>query len=377
VVKRFAGVTGAGFTLDALVQDLRSDQRQIVEVLKVLATDARIIIFDEPTSSLDKRQVTVFFDIIRELREQGRAIIFISHRMDEIFEIGDRVTVLRDGRSVECLRLSETDQDTLVQHMVGSRIVPVKVEQREASKPNTDTLLSVENLCGHRLEGISFELRRGEILGFGGLHGQGQSLALRILFGAEPAKAGSIRLTGGGGRTTRPADAIRRGMAYISGDRNRDGVLLTRPILENLVAADLTKRNRFFLSPQGLIRNVAPFVDRLKMRFSGFAAPISSLSGGNQQKAVIGRWLAIQPNILLMDDPTKGIDLHSKTDLYQIIRELAAEGVSIILYSSEDAELLGITDRILVFNSGRIVQQLEGEQMTAFNLYQAAYGVTA
>jgi len=377
VVKRFAGVTGAGFTLDALVQDLRSDQRQIVEVLKVLATDARIIIFDEPTSSLDKRQVTVFFDIIRELRDQGRAIIFISHRMDEIFEIGDRVTVLRDGRSVECLRLAETDQDTLVQHMVGSRIAPVEVGQREACKLNADAFLSVKNLCGHRLEGVSFELRRGEILGFGGLHGQGQSLALRILFGAEPAKAGSIRLTGGGGRPAKPADAIRRGMAYISGDRNRDGVLLARPILENLVAADLTKQNRFFLSPQGLIRHVAPFVERLKMRFSGFAAPISSLSGGNQQKAVIGRWLAIQPNILLMDDPTKGIDLHSKTDLYQIIRELAAEGVSIILYSSEDAELLGITDRILVFNSGRIVQQLEGEQMTAFNLYQAAYGVTA
>jgi ribose transport system ATP-binding protein len=184
-------------------------------------------------------------------------------------------------------------------------------------------------------------------------------------------------LTGGSRRPSKPADAIRKGMAYLSGDRNRDGVLLTRPILENLVAADLTKHRRFFLSPQSLIRKISPVVNRLKMRFSGFAAPISSLSGGNQQKAVIGRWLAIQPNILLMDDPTKGIDLHSKTDLYQIMRELVAEGVSIILYSSEDAELLGIADRILVFNGGRIVQQLAGRQMTAFNLYQAAYGVTA
>jgi len=377
VVKRFAGVTGAGFTLDALVQDLRSDQRQIVELLKVLATDARIIIFDEPTSSLDKRQVTVFFDLVRELRDSGRAIIFISHRMDEIFEIGDRVTVLRDGRSVECLRLAETDQDTLVQHMVGSLIAPVAAGRHQARDDYDDTLLSVENLCGHRLDGVSFELRHGEILGFGGLHGQGQSLALRILFGAEPATAGEIQLTGSSRRPSKPADAIRKGLAYLSGDRNRDGVLLTRPILENLVAADLTKHKRFFLYPQSLIRKISPVVDRLKMRFSGFSAPISSLSGGNQQKAVIGRWLTIQPDILLMDDPTKGIDLHSKTDLYQIMRELAAEGVSIILYSSEDAELLGIADRILVFNGGRIVQQLAGTQLTAFNLYQAAYGVTA
>ncbi len=377
LAERFAGVTGDGFALDTLIQDLRSDQRQIVEVLKVLATDARIIIFDEPTSSLDKRQVTVFFNLVRELRDEGRAIIFISHRMDEIFEIGDRVTVLRDGRSVECLRLAETDQDALVQHMVGSRIAPISAAQHRARNNFDDTILKVENLCGNRLEGISFELRRGEILGFGGLHGQGQSLALRILFGAEPTTGGSIRLMDSVRRPSSPADAIRKGMAYLSGDRNRDGVLLTRPILENLVAADLTKNRRFFLSPRSLIHKISPFVNRLKIVFSGFTAPISSLSGGNQQKAVIGRWLTIQPSILLMDDPTKGIDLHSKTDLYQIMREFVAEGVSIILYSSEDAELLGIADRILVFNGGHIVQKLEGQQMTAFNLYQAAYGVTA
>jgi len=376
LVECFAGVTGEGFSLQALVQDLRSDQRQIVEVLKVLAADARIIIFDEPTSSLDKRQVTVFFDIVRQLRDEGRAIIFISHRMDEIFEIGDRVTVLRDGRSVECLRIAETDQDALVRHMVGSRIAPAAGEQGQVRSDADETLLAVENLRGDRLEGVSFELRRGEILGFGGLHGQGQSLSLRILFGAEPAASGRIRLAGGRRRPLKPADAIRRGVAYLSGDRNRDGVLLTRPILENLAAADLTKRRRFFLSPRRLVRKISPYVDRLKMRFAGFGAPISSLSGGNQQKAVIGRWLTTRPAILLMDDPTKGIDLHSKADLYQIMRELAAEGVAIVLYSSEDAELLGIADRILVFNGGRIVKQLEGDQMTAFNLYQAAYGVT-
>lgn len=376
LVDRFSGVTGRGFTIDALVQDLRNDQRQIVEILKVLAAEARIIIFDEPTSSLDKSQVTVFFDLVRELRDQGRAIIFISHRMDEIFEIGDRVTVLRDGRTVKCLHLAETDRDTLVEHMVGGRINPVSANSQTHRPKIEETVLTVENLTGSRLERISFQLGRGEILGFGGLHGQGQSLVLRTIFGASPAQGGRIYLTGGGDRPSRPAEAIRQGMAFLSGDRGRDGVFLVRPILENLAAADLTKQKTFFLSAPGLVRKVAPIVERLKMRFSGYAAPISSLSGGNQQKAVIGRWLTIQPRILLMDDPTKGIDLQAKADLYAIMRELAAEGVSIILYSSEDTELLGIADRILVFNSGRIVQALQGEQMTAFKLYQAAYEAT-
>ena len=370
---QFAGVTGDGFDLDTPVQELRNDQRQIVEILKTIATDARTYIFDEPTSSLDKRQVTVFFDLLRQLRAQGKAIIFISHRMDEIFEIGDRVTVLRDGRTVACLKLADTDRDTLVECMVGGRIAAVPNHQLH-SMPSTDgVVLEVNRMAGHRLSDISFTLQRGEILGFGGLHGQGQSRVLRILFGAETADDGQIRMIDGRRQPTKPADAIRQGLAYVSGDRGRDGVLLVRSILENLVAADLTRHKRFLLSPRRMTRKVKPVVKRLKMRFAGFSAPISSLSGGNQQKAVIGRWLAIRPTVLLLDDPTKGIDLQSKADLYGIMHALAAEGVSMILYSSEDAELLGIADRILVFNGGRIVKTLAGEQMTAFNLYQAAY----
>ena len=374
LVEPFAGVTGNGFKLDTPVQQLRNDQRQIVEILKTIATDARIYIFDEPTSSLDKRQVTVFFNLVRHLRAQGKAIIFISHRMDEIFEVGDRVTVLRDGRTVACLRLAATDRDTLVEHMVGGRIAAAPSQPSLAAPSNEGAVMEVNHLAGHRLTDISFTLRRGEILGFGGLHGQGQSRVLRILFGAETARDGDIRMVNGRRQPGKPADAIRQGLAYVSGDRGRDGVLLARSILENLVAADLTKHKRFFLSPRGMTRQIEPIVKRLKMRFSGFGAPISSLSGGNQQKAVIGRWLAVRPAVLLLDDPTKGIDLQSKADLYGIMRVLAAEGVSMILYSSEDAELLGIADRILVFNGGRIVKTLAGEEMTPFNLYQAAYG---
>ncbi len=374
---RFAGVTGAGFAPDALVRDLRNDQRQIVEILKVLGGDARILIFDEPTSSLDKRQVTVFFNLVRELREQGKAIIFISHRMDEIFEIGDRVTVLRDGKTVACLPLADTHRDSLVEHMVGGRITAASNDGGRDASEDEKIVLGVDRLSGRRLADITFSLTRGEILGFGGLHGQGQSRVLRILFGAEAAAGGDIRMADGGKHPSRPADAIRRGLAYISGDRGRDGVLLARPILENLAAADLTRRGSFLISLRRLRRKAAPLVKRLKIRLPGFTAPISSLSGGNQQKAVIGRWLMVHPAVLLLDDPTKGIDLQSKSDLYRIMRELAAEGVSIILYSSEDAELLEIADRILVFNGGRIVETLEGDRMTPFNLYHAAYEASA
>lgn len=377
LVEKFADVIGTGFSLDALVQDLRNDQRQIVEVLKVLSGDAQILIFDEPTSSLDKRQVIVFFNLLKELRDQGKAIIFISHRMDEVFEIGDRVTVLRDGQTVACLNLAETDRDTLVEHMVEGRIASVSNDMRQVVPEDAKTVLEVDGLSGSRARDICFRLRRGEILGFGGLHGQGQSDVLRTLFGADKADHGQIRMANSANRPSKPVHAIRNGMAYISGDRGRDGVLLTRSILENLVAADLTKRKRFFLSPNRLRRKVAPFAERLKLRHSGFAAPISSLSGGNQQKVVIARWLVVQPSVLLLDDPTKGIDLQSKSDLYLMMRELVAEGVSIILYSSEDAELLRIADRILVFNGGRIVRTLAKDQMTPFNLYQAAYEVTA
>ena len=375
LVKKFEGVTGPGFSLEALVQDLNSDQRQIVEILKVLATGAEILIFDEPTSSLDQSQVGVFFDLLRGLRDQGRAIIFISHRMDEIFEIGDRVTVFRDGRSVACLDLVETDRDSLVEHMIGGRMAASGHGLRRIESGDSgERILRVEGLRGPRIKGVSFTLHRGEILGFGGLHGQGQSPVLRTLFGAEPAQGGRVAVYDRAGRPSRPAEAMARGLAYVSGDRGRDGVFLARPILENMVAADLTKNKRFFLNPQGLAKKTAPFVERLKLKFSGYTAPVSSLSGGNQQKVVIGRWLVVEPGILLLDDPTKGIDLEAKADLYGIMRQLAAEGVGIILYSSEDSELLGNADRILVFHGGRVVRSLEGGEMTAFNLYQAAYG---
>ncbi|WP_119459383.1 sugar ABC transporter ATP-binding protein [Rhodospirillaceae bacterium SYSU D60014] len=375
-IRPFGAVVGQGFGPDVLVSDLSADQRQIVEILKVLSENSRIVIFDEATASLDSKQVAVFFDLIRSLKAEDHAIIFISHRMDEVFAIGDRVTVMRNGRTVVSVAIAETTQDEIVAHMVGGAYIAA-ADRKEAPAPLTGTaVLAARNLVGRKLADVSFSLQRGEILGLGGLHGQGQSDLLRSLFGAESLAGGSVFLDGKPLLLRKPSDAIANGIAYISGDRSRYGVLPIRSIFENLVIGLVSKQRPVGLNYGALVKRIAPVAERLKLKFPSFAAPVSDLSGGNQQKVVIGRWLAVAPAVLLLDDPTKGIDLQTKHDLYVILRELCAEGVSIILYSSEDKELLGNADRILVFNGGRIVRELEGERMGEFELYQAAYAAS-
>jgi len=369
----FDGVTGAGFSADATVGSLRADQRQLVEIMKTLATEAPILIFDEPTSALDRAQVDRFFEILNRLKGEGRAMVFISHRMDEIFALGDRVTVIRDGRTVDTSRIAETDAATVIRLMVG--------EQGELAPPaapgeahsDGDVALQAAGLTSRGFSNISFALRKGEILGLGGLHGQGQSTLLRALFGAHPVASGQVLLGGRQISTAAPADAIRQGFAYVSGDRRRDGVITERPILENVTPIHYLREKLFFARPGALKEKAMPAVDSMKTKFAGFSHSINSLSGGNQQKIVIARWLIDRPDVLLLDDPTKGIDLAAKADLFALIRKLAAEGMAIMLYSSEDAELLGNADRILVFNGGRVTRELTGDDRTRFNLYQAAY----
>lgn len=368
----FDGVTGEGFSADATVDALRADQRQLVEIMKALATEAPILIFDEPTSALDRAQVDRFFAILKELKAVGRAIVFISHRMDEIFAIGDRVTVLRDGQTIGTSRIADTTPQQVVRMMVGEETSLVATAETAPAATGA-VALSVAGFSGPGFRDIAFEVRHGEILGFGGLHGQGQSAVLRALFGAGTVKDGSVTLDGAAYRPADPRAAIRAGVAYVSGDRGRDGVIHGRPILENITPIHFL-RNRLHLATPGKLRDKAtPAMEALKTKFGGFSNPIGSLSGGNQQKIVIARWLIDRPGVLLLDDPTKGIDLSAKADLFALVRRLAAEGMAIVLYSSEDAELLANSDRILVFNGGRITRSLEGAERTRFNLYEAAY----
>jgi len=367
----FGTVLGGRVDPDTLVADLSADQSQIVEILKVLAGNPRIVIFDEPTAALDRNQTAVLFEQIRRLKAVGRSVIFISHRMDEVFEIADRVTVMRNGHTVMTRPTRDTTRDEIVAAMVGGALVTRDEGERRA--PADDVALEVEDLHARRLSGVSFKVRRGELVGLGGLHGQGQSELLRALFGAALIRRGLVRLNGKRLDARGPRAHVRRAIAYISGDRARYGVFAIRPIFENLVLALLARDRPIAVAKRRREGEIAPIIARLNIKFSSLAAPIADLSGGNQQKVVIGRWLATQPAVLLLDDPTKGIDIQTKTDLYRTLDELRAQGAAILLHSSDDEELLAVADRILVFNGGQIVAELAGDERTHFALYRAAY----
>lgn len=378
-VDKFAAVAGEDFSVDVQLSKLRPDQKQLVEIMKTLASEAEILIFDEPTSALDRAQVECFFSILRDLRAQGRSIIFISHRMDEIFEIGDRITVIRDGTTISSHKVEETDQATIIRDMIGEQSAQPASEPDHKAVPAAahsearKTRLSAKDVKSGRLKGISFDLAEGEILGLGGLHGQGQSVLLRTIFGAEKMVAGSLMSGDRSIRNASPRSAIRNGFAYVSGDRVRDGVISGRSIRENVSPIHFLKSRKLLAFPSSLEGIVKPALAALSTKYASLSHSIASLSGGNQQKAVIARWLTNPPDILLLDDPTKGIDLGAKNELFALVRKLADEGMAIILYSSEDAELLSHSDRILVFNNGSVTRELTGDDKTRFNLYQAAY----
>lgn len=381
LMRHFASVGGHNFAADSIVADLAPDQRQITEILKVLSRDTEIILFDEATAALDRRQVEVFFDLIRDLRERGRAIVFISHRMDEIFDIGDRITVLRNGRTVAALAVSETRHEEVVTHMVGEhgRAQGDSADEQvatHAAQVSAEPVLSVSGLQSQRLDNVSLTVHGGEIVGLGGLHGQGQSALLRSLFGATRS-SGTVELAQKRFKPVSPQRALRAGFAYVSGDRGEDGILPTRSVFENLAMARLSQSGSLLVRPRRLRARLQQALTRLQVKFSGLGAPVTSLSGGNQQKVVIGRWLATAPRILLLDDPTKGIDLQARDDLYRMLHELTAQGVAIVFNSSDDVELLQVSDRVLVFNAGRIVTELRGDKLTRFELTSAAYGGAA
>ena len=370
LVALFDGVGGEGFAADAVVGRLRADQKQLVEILKTLATEASLLIFDEPTSALDRAQAERFFAVLRRLRDEGRAIVFISHRMDEVFAVGDRVTVIRDGETVATLPLSETDRDAVVRLMVGER------EDAAADAPTGSlgaVVLSVDALEGPQYHDVAFRVRAGEILGLGGLHGHGQSATLRALFGIDPPARGTVALHGRPLTLRNPRAAIRAGLAYVSGDRGHDGIVPGRSILENVVPVHALLARLGLARPARLRSAAEPAMNALSTKFGEWHDPIGSLSGGNQQKVVIARSLIEPPQVLLLDDPTKGIDLGAKAELFAEVRRLAAAGMAIVLYSSEDAELLAHADRIAVFNDGRIVRVLEEEDRNRFELTAAAY----
>lgn len=367
----FEGTISAGLVPDALIRDLPPDERQIVEICKALSHEPRLIILDEATASLDSQQVQRLHELVQGWKARDMAIVFVSHRMEEIRLFADRATVLRNGRSVGTRDLAETTDQELVELMIEGA---VQLGERAHTRlpDGARVRLKVDNLRAGRLRDISFEVRDGELLGIGGLHGQGQSELLLALFGAIPF-SGSVILSDTPVHFRHPRQAMAHGVAFVPGDRATEGLLLSRSILENLLLPSWAK----FGTPLKMDRARAEAqrsAEALQLVAESLDAPASSLSGGNAQKVVIGKWLLRSPKLLLLNDPTKGVDVGAKGEFYQLLDALRQSGTATLFYSSDDDELLGLCDRVLVFHDGRLTAELAGDQVTRANLVTASMG---
>jgi len=357
----------------ALIRDLSVAQQQMVEVAKALAVDARILIMDEPTSALGEDEVETLFEIIGTLKEQGIAIIFITHRLEEVFHIADRVVVLRDGRRVGSMPISEATTDKVIHLMVGRELTDMfHKEKAEIGEP----LLDVRGLTRHgAVEDVSFTLRRGEILGFAGLVGAGRTETARLLFGVDRKDAGEIRMEGEQVRIHSPLDAVEAGLGFVPDDRGLQGLVLKLPVLENIVLPSLNTFSHLgWMDRRGLRDTAQTYVDKLNIRTPHLQQKAMFLSGGNQQKVVLAKWLALQPRVLIMDEPTRGIDVGAKAEVHALMSELALEGIGIIMISSEMPEILGMSDRILVMSEGRVATVLDRAEVTQEKIMAYASG---
>ncbi|MCX7852593.1 MAG: sugar ABC transporter ATP-binding protein [Caldilineales bacterium] len=357
------------------VAELSIAQRQMVEVAKALSLNADIIAMDEPTSALSEREVETLFGFIRQLRRQGVGLIYISHRIAEVFALADRVTVLRDGRHVGTASVQDVDEAQIINWMVGrtlSELYP------KTSRPQAEVVLKVEGLRrDNSLHDISFELHRGEILGLAGLVGAGRTHVVRALFGVDPVDGGTIWLEGRPVRITSPQEAIRLGIGLVPEDRKAQGLFLGMAVRQNITMTRLHDLSRLGVIDRrrqdGLARQ---YVEELRIRTPGLGQRVRALSGGNQQKVVIARWLTLNPKVLLLDEPTRGIDVGAKVEIYALMSELAARGVGILMISSELPEILGVCDRILVMRGGRLVGEFDRAEATQDAIMTLATGGT-
>jgi ribose transport system ATP-binding protein len=364
---------GARMPATALIRDLSVAQQQMVEVAKALAVDARIIIMDEPTSALGEDEVESLFEIIGTLKEQGIAIVFITHRLEEVFRIADQVVVLRDGRRVGTMPISEATPDTVIHLMVGRELTEMFYKEKaEIGEP----LMEVRGLTRRDVvKDVSFTLRRGEILGFAGLVGAGRTETARLLFGADRMDAGEIWLDGTKAHITSPVDAVEAGLGFVPEDRALQGLVLKLPVLENTVLATLDEHSRAgWLDQRGLRDTAQTYVDKLDIRTPDLRQKAMFLSGGNQQKVVLAKWLALQPKVLIMDEPTRGIDVGAKAEVHALMSQLAQAGMGIIMISSELPEILGMSDRVLVMHEGRVVAILDRREATQEKIMAYASG---
>jgi ribose transport system ATP-binding protein len=372
LLKLFTGTFRSSIHWDDLVSSLAPDEKQIIEVLKALSLEPNVIILDEATASLDSRQVNRLFELTKEWKIQGKAIVFVSHRMDEVFRVADRVSVLRNGKTVSMAKIGEVTRQDLVKQMVEGYTAAAQ-RARNPVPVNAVEMLCAEELKNQMLCGVSIQVHAGEILGLGGLSGQGQSEILLALFGALPY-SGKVTMEGKDVAFGNPRQAMRAGLSFVPGDRNKQGLLSIRSILDNLMLPSWAKYGGVIRMERARKDAMDISQNGLKLVMGSLSDPVSSLSGGNAQKVVLGKWLLRHPKILLLDDPTKGVDVGAKAEFYRILLELKAAGTAIIFYSTDDEELTGLCDRVVVLTEGHVTAELSGDRLTLSELITASMG---
>jgi ribose transport system ATP-binding protein len=343
------------------VSELSVAEQQMVEILRALSWEARLYILDEPTATLSSREVDVLFGMIRRLQEQGISFLLVTHRLEEVFAISDRITVYRDGANSGEFVTSQTTEQELIRAMVG-RDLGDFFGVRTRQEPG-DPILTVTNLCrGQRLRNCSLTVRRGEVVGIAGLVGAGRTELIRAIFGADKADKGSVQLRGRAGLVGAPSQAIRESTAMVPEDRKAHGLLVDLPIQHNVAMVGLTTGRGFWLRKRAERDLMTQMTEHLQIRAADPQKPAGSLSGGNQQKIVLAKWLAIDPDLLILDEPTRGIDVGTKYEIYKLIDGLVAQGKGVLLVSSELPEVLALSDRIIVMRDGKLVGELSHDE---------------
>lgn len=370
-------LVGLDIPLDVLVEKLSISQRQLVEIAKALSRNASLIIMDEPNSSLSEAETERLFSVIETLKQRGVAVIYVSHKIEEVLYIADRISVLRDGEHRGTLQKDEASVEKIIQMMVGRELRQEAGRLRqEAGKKDGEVRLEVRGLSGARFHDVSFDIRKGEIVGFAGLVGAGRSEVARAIFGADPITAGEIWLDGEQVRFSSPRQAIAKGLAMVPEDRKLLSLFMDLPIHLNVSIAELPRLTRAgFIEQQRVRRIVDQFVDQLRIKLASPDHPVRSLSGGNQQKTTLARWLATRPKLLIMDEPTHGVDVGAKAEIYELMRNLADQGISIMLISSELPEILTMSDRVVVMHEGRVTGILDRSRCDEHTIMLYATGL--
>ncbi|SFR18581.1 sugar ABC transporter ATP-binding protein [Poseidonocella sedimentorum] len=359
---------------DTPLRDLGIASKHLVAIARALSVDARVVVMDEPTAALSHKEIEELYELVDRLKSEGRAILFISHKFDEIFRIADRYTVFRDGAHVGSGLMADVDEADLVRMMVGrdvDQIFPDRVKS-----PGEEVLKVVGYAHPTEFDDIGFSLRRGEILGVYGLVGAGRSEVMQALFGITRPSKGAVKIDGAIKVIRSPADAVANGIVYVPEDRGKQGAVIGMPIFQNVTLPSLSQTShRGFLRLAEEFALARRYTERLDLRAAALDQDVGNLSGGNQQKVVIAKWLATQPKVIILDEPTKGIDIGSKAAVHAFMAELAAEGLAVIMVSSEIPEVLGMSDRVIVMREGLIAAELEGDALTPETLVRHAAGI--